>query len=78
NNAKPDRYDISDTVKAIVQMHQTNTALTIQWQKEDGTYIVYADKTQMNRLFTNLIKNAIEASEKHNEAGIIIHQSNNS
>jgi len=32
-------------------------------EKEEGKYIVEADKTQMNRMFTNLIKNAIEAYE---------------
>jgi len=76
NNAKPELFDISDTLRAIIQMHQTNTSLAIQWNKAAGYYMVQADKTQMNRLFTNLIKNAIEASEKYNKAEILIEQSN--
>ncbi|MBS1627237.1 MAG: HAMP domain-containing histidine kinase [Bacteroidetes bacterium] len=77
NNAKPERYDISDTINTIIQMHQTNTNIVIKCEKETGNYFVWADKTQMSRLFTNLVKNAIEATEKNEKAEIIIHQKQN-
>jgi signal transduction histidine kinase len=32
-----------------------------KWIPEQGRIRVYADKTQMNRLFTNLLQNAVEA-----------------
>lgn len=58
----PEQFDILDAATAIVNLYQTDATLAISVSSQPGNYIIKADKIQMNRLLTNLIKNAIEAS----------------
>lgn len=62
SNIQPEVFDISETLESLINLHRINDNIRIEWNKQPGNYTVLADKTQMNRLFTNLIKNAIEAT----------------
>ena len=50
-------------IESLLILYKTDQQIEITWNKEEGDYPVLADKIQINRLFTNLFKNAIEASE---------------
>ena len=52
-------------------MHSINEEIKIVYKK-NGDDLVYLDKTQINRLFSNLIKNAVEANEKSENVSIEI------
>ncbi|MEP6846421.1 MAG: HAMP domain-containing sensor histidine kinase, partial [Panacibacter sp.] len=67
-------FDLSNVVEMIVQLYSSDERIEINYEKEEGIYTIEADRTQMNRLFTNLIKNAIEAHENINDAKIFIRQ----
>ena len=74
-NVQLEKFDISEVIKSLISLYNTDHSVHIEWNKEEGNYFIMADKIQINRLFTNLLKNAIEASEGMNEKHIIIHQS---
>jgi two-component system nitrogen regulation sensor histidine kinase NtrY len=66
-NARMEVFDISEVLASQIRLHSTNPRVSIQWHKAEGLYAVYADKVQMNRLFTNLFQNAIEASSNNEQ-----------
>ena len=61
-NARMERFDISEVLSSIIRLHSTNPKIQIDWEKQEGSYMILSDRVQMNRLFTNLLLNAIEAN----------------
>ncbi|MBC7588513.1 MAG: HAMP domain-containing histidine kinase, partial [Chitinophagaceae bacterium] len=74
NNSRPEKFDATDIVNSLVQLHQSNGNIQIHYQKQVGNYMIYADKTEFARMLTNLIKNAIESAEEDDAIQIHIHQ----
>lgn len=75
NKINRETFDITDVIEQIILLHHTGEEVIIKHNRESGNYIVSADRMQMNRLFTNLIKNAIEATEKNELKEIQVNQS---
>lgn len=73
-NVKVETFDISETIASLITLYSADSRVHIQWNKENAMFSVHADKLQMNRLFTNLIKNAIEAVEENQPVNISINQ----
>ncbi|BAV04705.1 His Kinase A (phospho-acceptor) domain-containing protein [Filimonas lacunae] len=74
-NVTPEHFDISEVISTLTKLYNTDSSLHIDWQKTStGTDYILADKVQVNRLFTNLIKNAIEASSEHESVDITVRQ----
>lgn len=61
-NVKIENFNISEVLASLINLYSADSNLHIKWNKQDSELMINADKTQINRLFTNLIKNAIEAS----------------
>ena len=74
NNSRPEKFDATDIVNSLVQLHQSNDNIKIHYEKQVGNYIIYADKIEFARMLTNLIKNAIESGEENGSIQIIINQ----
>lgn len=53
--------DLQGIVKSVVNLYQENDKVKIFLAENKGSFDVYADKDQMLRVFTNLIKNSIQA-----------------
>lgn len=60
-NAKNEVFDINKLLNSLVYLHDVQESVTIHWAPGDDALCIDADKTQINRLFTNLLQNAIEA-----------------
>ena len=73
-NVNEEVFELSDTIESIIRLFSADERINIIWKKEEGGYFIKADKIQMNRLFTNLIKNAIEAYSTEETAFITIRQ----
>jgi signal transduction histidine kinase len=74
-NAHLEHFDITDSLSSVIRLHNTHPRAHIEWEQEEGDYTVYSDRVQMNRLFTNLIQNGIEANEDTSrKAHIMIRQ----
>lgn len=72
NNAE--RLDINEVLKSIAALYTTSQNIEIEQNITTNPNYVQADKQQMMRLFTNLIKNAVEASSNDHAVKIIIEQ----
>lgn len=74
-NVNPEHFDISEVLSTLTKLYNTDSGLHIDWQKTSaGSDYIVADKGQINRLFTNLIKNAIEASADQEMIDITVRQ----
>jgi nitrogen fixation/metabolism regulation signal transduction histidine kinase len=76
-NVRIQIFNISDVLNGIIHLFGTDERINILCEKDEEPYFIEADKAQINRLFTNLIKNAIEAYSGNEKAMIIIRESKN-
>jgi signal transduction histidine kinase len=60
-----ERFDLHEVIGSLKDLYQPNENVKFTWSPVYQQAIVDADKTQMNRLFTNLFTNAVEASGDH-------------
>lgn len=62
-NINAEKFDLHEVIGSLKDLYQPDTNVDFKWQPVRDQICIEADKTQMNRLFTNLFTNAIEASE---------------
>ncbi len=68
-NANLERIDLFESLLGVVNLFKMDTSITIKLSSTvTNPVFVMGDKTQMNRLFTNLIRNAIEAVPEEKNA----------
>jgi signal transduction histidine kinase len=60
-NTNIETFDINEVIRSLDNLYKTSHEGELKLKTVPGKVMVRADKTQMNRLFTNLIQNAIEA-----------------
>jgi len=60
-NTNVETFDINEVIRSLDSLYKTSHDGELKLRTVPGKVMVRADKTQMNRLFTNLIQNAIEA-----------------
>ncbi|MBL7767551.1 MAG: GHKL domain-containing protein [Flavipsychrobacter sp.] len=63
SNAHNELFDLHDILQSLSSLYDSNDLVVFNWKPVEGPVWVFADKTQMNRLFTNLLQNAMEATE---------------
>ena len=73
-NDKPEQIDLNDVLLSIINLYATDERVNIQHEFLSNKNIVFANKMQLMRVFTNLLKNAIEASSKTTKINIYIKQ----
>jgi nitrogen fixation/metabolism regulation signal transduction histidine kinase len=54
-------FDIHEVLRSLLSLHGMNEKVDITMHLSEGPVMVHADRTQLNRLFTNLLLNAIES-----------------
>lgn len=54
-------FDLHDVISSLKDLYRANESVHFEWSPVNDQVMVQADKTQMNRLFTNLFANAVEA-----------------
>ena len=60
-NTKSEVFDLHELLYSLVSLYETTENLLFKWVPVHSKIMVFADKTQLNRLFTNLLQNAMEA-----------------
>ncbi len=69
-----ERFDITEVIQSLVNIYKTGTHAKIKYVHDKNKGEIFYDKTQINRLFTNLIKNATEAAKENEQVEIFIKQ----
>jgi two-component system, NtrC family, nitrogen regulation sensor histidine kinase NtrY len=62
-NTQVELFDLHDVLTSLKDLFSVNNRTQLVWWPLLEPLMVRADKTQMNRLFTNLLTNAIQACE---------------
>lgn len=63
---KPELFNLQFVMRDVIQMYELQENLAVYWQSLSQPLYVYADLTQINRLFTNLLQNATESGGNNN------------
>lgn len=71
-NTQLNHIDLVEMIQSLVVLYQANEQIHFTWQASIDKAIIHADKVQINRLFTNLLQNAVEAGAEQAN-GIPIH-----
>ena len=74
-NNKIELVDLHQVIGILVDLYSSNPKISIHWKKIPGSIVVKADKTHMNRVFTNLIANAVDACSPRETCEIFIEES---
>ena len=53
--------DLHEMLSSLTSLYETMENVLFKWVPVHEKILVFADKTQLNRLFTNLLQNALEA-----------------
>ncbi|MEP7255789.1 MAG: HAMP domain-containing sensor histidine kinase [Ferruginibacter sp.] len=54
-------FDLNEVIKMVTQLHSIDDRVQLNWNPLPQSVLVHADRTHINRLFTNLIQNAMQA-----------------
>ncbi len=66
---------LNEVLHSLHALYQGQPGCEILYAEPPHQWYVYADKTQMNRLFTNLLQNAIQAIPESRAGHIVMHMS---
>ncbi len=69
-----EQFDLHEVIASLIELFRSNPNVEIDWRPIRDRAMVEADKTQMNRLFTNLFTNAIEAYHENIQCKITINE----
>lgn len=63
-NVKNEVFDLHDVLSSLASLYEVIDNVSFKWNPIRYKVFVLADKTQLNRLFTNLFQNAVEAGSQ--------------
>ncbi len=76
-NPKNEIFDLHDMLYPLTSLYETTENILFKWVPIREKILVNADKTQLNRLFTNLLQNAVEACHKEKRIISVSEELNN-
>lgn len=77
--AAPQEIALNDVLNSAVALYNNSNNITVQFTNADKKLFVYADKSQLLRVFNNLLQNATESIPDDRDAQIkvILEEKNN-
>ncbi|MBK7099391.1 MAG: HAMP domain-containing histidine kinase [Sphingobacteriales bacterium] len=72
NKPEKTKFDLHEVLDPLIEIHGRNPKIRTEWIRLPNSINIFADKTQMNRLFSNLLVNALEACVDKEGSKIII------
>jgi signal transduction histidine kinase len=71
-NTQVELFDLHEVLASLNELYKADPQVNLVWYPVNDRVMVEADKTQMNRLFTNLLTNAVQACNEGSECKIVI------
>ncbi|WP_298709315.1 HAMP domain-containing sensor histidine kinase [Chitinophaga sp.] len=65
-------FSLSEVLQSLTSLYMSSPECHIYFGRQDKPYLIDADKTQINRVFTNLLQNAIQAIPEGQEGHVAI------
>ena len=62
-NPRNEVFDLHDLLYSLTSLYESRDHLHFDWDPVPQRVMLFSDKTQLNRLFTNLLQNAVEAPD---------------
>ena len=63
-NAKPSRQHLQKVLVFLKQLYDASTSANFDWEMDDQPIYIMSDETYINRLFTNLLQNAVQSGKE--------------
>lgn len=76
-NPRKEVFDLHELLYSLSSLYESTENLHFDWKPVSEKVMLFADKTQLNRLFTNLLQNAIEATNGEAERVIRLEENLN-
>ncbi|HVF95976.1 MAG TPA: HAMP domain-containing sensor histidine kinase, partial [Flavisolibacter sp.] len=73
-NKKLEVVDLHTIIASLVDLYSSNPKVHLRWNPHEEGLFMRTDKTHMNRLFTNLLSNAVDACIEKSECRIVINE----
>jgi signal transduction histidine kinase len=73
-NTQVELFDMHEVIGSLKDLYQRGQQVEINWEAVPERVMLNADKTQMNRLFTNLFQNAVEACDEKEQCVISVNE----
>jgi nitrogen fixation/metabolism regulation signal transduction histidine kinase len=73
-NTHVEVFDLHDVIRSLKALYQSDSNVEVGWHPVNDKVMVDADRTQMNRLFTNLFANAVQACKEDKVCHILIEE----
>jgi nitrogen fixation/metabolism regulation signal transduction histidine kinase len=70
--ADPEEIKLNELLHKAVELYLNNTRTKVEFPGAEINLIVYADRSQLLRVFTNLLQNAIEAIPEDREGRVTV------
>jgi len=70
--AMPEEIELNDLLFKAAELYLNNSSVDVNYNEADETLVVYADRSQLLRVFTNLFQNAVEAIPENKEGHIVV------
>ncbi len=76
-NKNVETLDLHQVISSLIGLYSSNPKVNLQWKRVNTPLKMEADKTHMNRLFTNLLTNAVDACVEKEKCNIEIGEEKN-
>jgi signal transduction histidine kinase len=71
-NANPERVKVNDVLQNVLHLYSANDMLLMNINLLKSDIFIYADKSHLNRIFTNLVQNALQSADADQKVKITI------
>lgn len=73
-NSNPERVNVNDVLNNVLHLYSANDMLSTEVNLVKSGLFIEADKSHLNRIFTNLIQNALQSVDGNQKVKIVINE----
>jgi nitrogen fixation/metabolism regulation signal transduction histidine kinase len=71
-DAKPVLLDLNELLEKTVELYMNSGNVQVQFARPQHNLVVYADKSQLTRVFTNILQNAVQAIPEDVDGRVVV------